>query len=94
MKKIEEFNCIVTVIDGVLHQCGFLADGSPDMWAGSLNWSRVTGPVDQKFIDAVNAALNATFTVAEFEKKGILTSSRGKIHINKPEALRSIVEKA
>lgn len=55
-----------------------------------------TIPFTKKEIsELIAAALETTFrALAALEKKGILASSRGKIHINKPEALRSIVEKS
>ncbi|HVE13433.1 MAG TPA: Crp/Fnr family transcriptional regulator, partial [Elusimicrobiota bacterium] len=44
--------------------------------------------------ELIGATLVTTFRVlADFQKKGLVASSRGKIHIKKPDELRSLAEK-
>lgn len=69
MKKLEKFNCAVTVIEGGLQRCNMAADGGPEFVAGSLNWQPVRAPVTQDFLDAVNEALGTKFTVEDFPQK-------------------------
>jgi hypothetical protein len=71
LKKLEKFNCAVTITDGKLQKCAITADGGPDMWAGTLNWQDVKAPVTQDFLNAVNEALGVSFAVEDFsDKKG------------------------
>ena len=69
MKKLDKFSCVVMMNGDKLQKCDIKADGGPDMWAGSLNWQEVKGPVTQDFIDAVNKALDVNLTITNFSKK-------------------------
>ena len=66
MKKLDQFGCIVTVIKGKLHKCDMPPQGSPEVFAGSLTWTEVRGPVEQDFLDAVNQALKTNYKRKDF----------------------------
>ena len=68
VKKLEKFNCIVAVQDGKLCRCKVDKDGYPEFWAGSLSLEEIRGPVEQRFLDAVNEALGTSFRLEEFNR--------------------------
>lgn len=66
MKKIEKFNCVVTIENGKLKICK-IRNGMLEMWAGTLNWEDVKGPVSQEFLEEVNKALGTQLSVETFD---------------------------
>ncbi|MGK5085268.1 hypothetical protein WDW37_18430 [Bdellovibrionota bacterium FG-1] len=66
MKILPEFSCVVAVMYGELHRCP-MVNGTPQMYAGQLNWIEVRAPITREFLDAVNKALGTRYKVEDFE---------------------------
>jgi len=66
--KIEEYRCAVALIEGRLHLCRLMADGTPRLMSGRPDWAPVEGPVGKDFLIAVNQALGTSFSEEDFRK--------------------------
>ena len=70
IKKLSEFQCAVTVIQGELYYCPIDSFGSVPMIAGCIDWLKVEPPLKKGFLDAVNQALKTSFKEEDFKPRG------------------------
>ena len=70
IKRLEEHQCIVSVLDGRLKRCGFTPEGLPEMFAGLFVWRDVEANASIEFLNAANSELGTHFSPEDI-KNGV-----------------------
>lgn len=71
LKKIAEFNCVVTLENGKLMKAKLLPGEGIEITYGQINWEEVRGPVSNAFLVAINRELGTQFKVEDFENSQV-----------------------
>lgn len=62
IRKLDQFNCFVQVIDGKLHRCNISKTGEVQASMAGMVWEPVTRPVDPYFLECANQILGTSFS--------------------------------
>ena len=66
MIPMEKYGAAFMIEKGALMSVAMLRDGSFETWDGNLDWSEVTAPESQKFLDDINKAFKTKFKMDNF----------------------------
>ena len=66
MIPMEKYGAAFMIEKGALMSVAMLRDGSFETWDGNLDWSEVTAPESQKFLDDINKVFKTKFKMDDF----------------------------